>query len=123
MNTYSLYDKILNQNVAFPDEISCSDFTKDIILKLLSKNPDKRLCSKNGLYELLKHDFFSQIDFDLLMEKKLAPPINITNILNKKRKDWSSETDFNEDEIFPIKPNELEKINAYEDYFFELANN
>jgi serine/threonine protein kinase len=63
--------------VTFPDNIS-SD-AKEIITKLLDKNPDKRLGSKNGLQDLLQMQFFKDYDIKDLKNKKVSH----TKIINK----------------------------------------
>ena len=56
--------------VKFPKRISLSEDAKDVIRKLLEKNPKKRLGSQSGIEEIKKHPFFASIDFDLIVEKK-----------------------------------------------------
>jgi hypothetical protein len=43
----------------------------DLISKLLIRNMDERLQEPNVIK---KHPFFKKIDFDLLYQKKIAPP-------------------------------------------------
>ena len=49
----ALYGKII-----FPETIEISEDAKDIILKLLEKDPIKRLGSHGGIEEIKKHPFF-----------------------------------------------------------------
>ena len=73
-NLDKMYDMIKNNPVKFPKRISLSEDAKDIIKKLLEKNPKKRLGAHNGIEEIKKHPFFASIDFDLIVEKKIKAP-------------------------------------------------
>ena len=70
-NLDKMYDMIKNNPVKFPKRITLSEEAKDVIKKLLEKNPKKRLGSQNGIEEIKKHPFFASIDFDLIVEKKI----------------------------------------------------
>jgi serine/threonine protein kinase len=48
-------------------------FAKDLILKLTVTNPKKRL-GFNGANEVKSHAFFSEVDFDKVIDKKVKPP-------------------------------------------------
>ena len=48
---------------------TCNSF----IDKLLNKNPDNRLGSKDGVNEILSHPWFSDINEKDLMDKKIKP--------------------------------------------------
>ena len=78
-----LYKMLYNRNpyfiskkgrVEFPDDIKISKDAEDIILKLLEKNPSKRLGSHKGIKEIKKHPFFKSINFDLLQKKEVTAP-------------------------------------------------
>ena len=64
------FDLIRNCNVIFPSNKFISKELKDLIMKLLEKNKEKRLGFKNGYYEIIQHQFFKN-------------GANIVNILNK----------------------------------------
>ena len=53
--------------------IIVSDKARDLIEKLLVKEPEDRLGSKNGVEEILAHPWFSDIDRTLMMNKKVKP--------------------------------------------------
>ena len=53
--------------------IKVSDEAKNIIIKLLEKNPGSRL-GKNGLKEIKIHPFFGNLNFDMINHKKLKSP-------------------------------------------------
>ena len=53
--------------------LKVSDEAKNIIMKLLEKNPGSRL-GKKGLSEIKSHPFFGNLNFESLKAKKLKPP-------------------------------------------------
>ena len=73
-----MFDMILTQNPRFPDpikhKIPLSKDVKDLILKLLDKDPNNRLGAQGDAEEVLSHPWFSTLDLKSLYEKKLVPP-------------------------------------------------
>ena len=69
-NLDKMYELIKTSSVKFPKRINLSEDAKDIIRKLLEKNPKKRLGSQNGIEEIKNHPFFQSIDFNLIEQKK-----------------------------------------------------
>ena len=73
-----LLTKIKNSKVVFPDRrkyrIDYSDELMDLVLKLLDKDKNTRLGSKNDSEEILAHPFFAPINMDELMANKVEPP-------------------------------------------------
>jgi len=66
-------DMIKNKPVQFPT-LAKQGFTlsrpaKDIIIKLLSKDPKKRLGTKNDVNEVLSHPWFQSLDRDQILKK------------------------------------------------------
>ena len=45
----------------------------DLVTQLLVKDKDQRL-GKGGVEEILKHSFFSDLDFEKLEEQTMIPP-------------------------------------------------
>lgn len=70
-NRNELYEQTLKGDVLFPEHISPE--AKDIISRLLCKQPENRLGSK-GVHELKQHAFFHTINWDLLLRKEVEPP-------------------------------------------------
>ena len=66
-NHLVLGNLIRNGNIIFPDperhKIFMSDDLKDLITKLLDRNPVTRLGSRGGINEVIAHPFFQGIDF------------------------------------------------------------
>ena len=73
-NINRMYDLIKTSPVKFPKKVNLSEEAKDIIQKLLEKNPKKRLGSQNGIEEIKNHPFFAKIDFNLIEQKKVKAP-------------------------------------------------
>ena len=73
-NLDKMYEMIQTSAVKFPKRINLSDDAKDIIQKLLEKNPKKRLGAQKGIEEIKNHPFFAKIDFNLVEQKKLEAP-------------------------------------------------
>ena len=69
-----MYEMIQNSAVKFPKRITLSNEAKDIIQKLLEKNPKKRLGAQKGLEEIKNHPFFAKINFNDVEQKKLKAP-------------------------------------------------
>jgi len=70
-NVNVMYEKILYAAPKFPPSIS--DSAKDIISKLLEKDPSRRL-GAGGSVEIKKHLFFKSIDWDKIYAKEIEPP-------------------------------------------------
>ena len=73
-NLDKMYDMIKTSPVKFPKRIKLSDEAKDVIIKLLEKNPKKRLGSQKGIEEIKAHPFFASLDFDAIEQKKMKAP-------------------------------------------------
>ena len=95
-NLDKMYDMIKNSQVKFPKRIKLSDEAKDVILKLLEKNPKKRLGSQDGIEEIKKHPFFASLDFNLIEQKKLPAPF-IPDLANDTDVQYFDEEFTNED--------------------------
>ena len=73
-NLDKMYEMIQNSAVKFPKRINLSDDAKDIIQKLLEKNPKKRLGAQKGIEEIKSHPFFAKINFTDIENKKVKAP-------------------------------------------------
>ena len=82
MDKERMYDLIVTGAISFPKAITVGDKTipakvsedsKNLILKLLEKDPGTRL-GRKGLQEIKKHPFFGGINFDDLPKKKHKAP-------------------------------------------------
>ncbi|ORX49533.1 Pkinase-domain-containing protein [Hesseltinella vesiculosa] len=83
-NKKKTLEGIQKKKVQVPYYIS-SD-AKDLIIRLLRKNPNQRLGhGKDGLQRIKTHGFFRKIDWKKLAEKKLTPPIQPVVVRQKRR--------------------------------------
>ncbi len=63
------------KRIKFPDYVSAE--AQDLITKLLDVNTQTRLGSgENGVNDIKSHPFFSDIQWDLLEQKHVEPPIH-----------------------------------------------
>lgn len=68
----------MNKQHMWPDaasKISYSNELKDLVDKLLTKDPSERIGSAE---EILAHPWFKNIDIEKLKEKKLKPPFDLS---------------------------------------------
>lgn len=70
-NPEELFKLILSGQYKLPSFLSIE--ACDFISKLLTQNPNKRL-GFNGSKEIKEHAFMKEIDFDLILAKKVKPP-------------------------------------------------
>jgi serine/threonine protein kinase len=67
------YAKIISGKISYPDTFSTS--MEDIIAKLCTKNPSKRLGNmKGGIADLIKHKWFGPFDWKGLRKGTIAAP-------------------------------------------------
>ncbi|XP_077179600.1 ribosomal protein S6 kinase alpha-5 isoform X2 [Paroedura picta] len=65
--------RILKSEPPYPEEMSI--LAKDVIQRLLTKDPKKRLgCSSSGADEIKQHPFFQKINWDDMAAKKVPAP-------------------------------------------------
>ncbi|KAG6965591.1 hypothetical protein JG687_00005356 [Phytophthora cactorum] len=94
-NRKKLHQKILNEKLPLPKWLGPD--THSILKQLLERNVDKRLGSGKstmfqvkGVQAIKKHAFFKGIDWGLLEEKKVQPPI-LPNVLSNTDTTYFSE--------------------------------
>lgn len=68
----TLYEQIRTMTVEMPEEVSKD--AEDLLLKLLIKDPEKRLGSKNK-EDIKRHPFFKGLDWEKLASKGYHPPL------------------------------------------------
>ena len=84
-----MYEKIKTQQLMFPSYFD--EQCQDLIIKLLERDPKKRLGSVNDIKDIRKHEWFKDMDWIKLLNKEIEPPYR-PGMNNHKRND-SSETD------------------------------
>lgn len=81
---------ICNNELKFPNKPAISESCKDLITKLLNKNYEERLGYNNDFDDIRNHEFFKDINFNELSEKKIEsfykPEIIDVNEGIKKKK-------------------------------------
>jgi len=71
-NTNEMYRKILSEPLHFPDHDIVPPAAKDLLTKLLNRDPQQRL-GANGSAEIKAHPFFHAIDWLKLLMRKYDP--------------------------------------------------
>jgi serine/threonine protein kinase len=69
-NTNRLYHAIMHNSVKFPKNVS--DTAQDLIVRLLEKQPEKRL-GNTDCHEIMEHPFFGGLNWDDVKEKRIVP--------------------------------------------------
>lgn len=70
-----LFQRIRSAKLCFPSYVSAR--SRKLIKSLLMRDPNQRLCSKFGASEIKNHEFYQNVDWCLLYQKKNPPPIPI----------------------------------------------
>lgn len=73
-NVQGIYTGIVNKDLTFNDKISISVAGKDLITKLLRKNPSERLGFKGDADEVVSHPWFAEISIPELLKRKILAP-------------------------------------------------
>ena len=82
-NHQKLLDNILYKDLRFPETLSKN--AKDLVTKLLERNPQKRIGSgPNGTDDIKNHKFFTQINWDALSKKTTCDDENLEKIAKKE---------------------------------------
>jgi len=71
-NTNEMYRKILGEPLHFPSQDIVPSAAKDLLTKLLNRDPAQRL-GANGSAEIKAHPFFHAIDWRKLLQRKYEP--------------------------------------------------
>jgi serum/glucocorticoid-regulated kinase 2 len=76
-NTNEMYRKILSDPLHFPGPEIVPPAAKDLLEKLLDRDPQRRL-GANGASEIKTHPFFTAIDWRKLLQRKYEPSFKPT---------------------------------------------
>ena len=123
-NMQAMYRRIIKEEVVFKPGVTVSPAAKDLILKLLSKNPTQRIGSKMDSLEIMSHEFFNDIDFDYLTSKQLKSPY-IPDLSNWERnfdKDFINE-ELRESDAKVTKAVNVDDLKVFQKEFKELDYN
>ena len=95
-----LYKKIIQNKIVFQEFFS--DELKDLLKKMLDKDPKKRIGINNDKSDLKSHEFFKEINWEELSKKKINPPVDMERIIdeyNLKEKVLFNDYDYSDDNI------------------------
>lgn len=67
-----MFRLILTEKLRYPRHVSAE--AREIISKLMNKNPDRRLGSVSDVDEVMEQPFFAPIDWSDLQKKRITPP-------------------------------------------------
>ena len=116
-----IFDLICTTQLHFPSEINISDDTKDFLCRLLDKDPKKRLGCKKGFDEIINHKFFQAVIPDKIIKGVSSPPITIDiNNDNLTLNFDQMYINMKPEIIENIEPQEMTKINEFQNQFEEL---
>ena len=112
----TLYTNIVQKKLMFPEYFS--DNAKDLLKKLLEKNPEKRI----DLDDIKKHKFFKEIDWNELELKNIKPPLDLIKMKQKYLAEMRNElndqekndNDNKENLKEELKDNDYNEINKYD---------
>ena len=109
-----------------PRNYKISEDAKNIISKLLEKDPDNRL-GKNGIKEIQKHPYFNSINFEDLKKKKIKAPFKPEIITDNSDLTKNFDEEYLNLEIAESPTAEWAKDNKYQSLFdnieVEAGNN
>lgn len=71
-NRSQMYMRILNDDLELPNFLS--QYSKNLISGLLSKDPTKRLGASGGIEEIRAHPWFKSVNWKKIQSKKVHPP-------------------------------------------------
>lgn len=77
-----MYHNILNKQVIFDSNIAISANARDIIVRLLERDPNKRFGVQGDSQEILSHPWFADINVSLILQRKIIAPFqpDISNL-------------------------------------------
>ena len=93
-----MYKNISENKLLFPEFFS--EELKDLLKKMLNKNPKERIGIENDKSDLKNHEFFSDINWDDIMKKKVKPPVEMVDVREEydlKEKVEFKDVDYNKD--------------------------
>ena len=95
-----MYRNISENKLIFPEFFS--EELKDLLKKMLDKDPKKRIGIGNDKQDLKKHPFFADLNWELILNKKITPPMEMMDVreeynLKEKEKVDLTDEDYNKD--------------------------
>ena len=96
-----MYKNISENKLMFPEFFSGE--LKDLLKKMLDKDPNKRIGIKNDKSDLKNHEFFSDLNWEDIMNKRVKPPVEMIDVREEydlKEKFEFKDVDYNSDNKF-----------------------
>ena len=96
-DTDLMYKNISERNLDFPKFFS--EELKDLLKKMLDKDPKRRI----GIEGIKNHPFFTDLDWELIMNKKKQPPVEMVDVREEydlKEKVTFNDVDYNKDNSY-----------------------
>jgi serum/glucocorticoid-regulated kinase 2 len=93
-NQSEMFKNIIEKKLEFQEFFS--EEIKDLLNKMLDKDPKKRIGINNDKSDLKNHAFFEGINWDHIYHKKIKPPVNMVNV--KEEYNLSEKVEFNDDD-------------------------
>ncbi|GAA6063112.1 hypothetical protein JCM10212_002634 [Sporobolomyces blumeae] len=83
------YERILKCDIKIPNKEGYSPELKDLVRKLLNRDPAARIGATSGSNEIKLHPFFSSLSFARLALRQLSPPLRPAAVSDVDNPDYS----------------------------------
>ena len=93
-NQSEMFQNIIEKKLEFQEFFS--EEIKDLLNKMLDKDPKKRIGINNDKSDLKNHAFFEGINWDHIYHKKIKPPVDMVNV--KEEYNLNEKVEFNDDD-------------------------
>uniref|UniRef100_A0A7S2Z9S9 non-specific serine/threonine protein kinase n=1 Tax=Rhodosorus marinus TaxID=101924 RepID=A0A7S2Z9S9_9RHOD len=100
------FDRIQNDDVVWPKGVSVSASCKNLVKRLLEKDPEKRICHELGATELKRHPWFHGLKFELIRNEPppskpdVRDPLDLSQYNGVESTDLDLEVELSDDETF-----------------------
>ena len=116
-NRSKLYQNILQEEISLPSYISKAG--KDLLQELLHKNPDQRLGSYNGAYDIKIHPWFKGVSWTKVKDKKAIPPYRP----NFRHSNFDEEYTLLPINFQDFEQSRISNISEFSDFEYNLTDN
>ncbi|XP_030033759.1 protein kinase C isoform X4 [Manduca sexta] len=119
-NEDDLFESILHDDVLYP--VWLSKDAVSILKGFMTKNPSRRLGVCGGAGGIRAHQFFRDVDWDALAQRRLRPPFRPK--VKSKREAVNFDAEFTKEEpvLTPVPPDVVRAINQEEFRGFSFVN-
>lgn len=126
-HTSEMFDRILSEEVAFPQDLDLSDEIIDLISNLLIKNPKYRRGSMGGVKEIMAHPWCKKMNIKDIEGKKIETPVK-PNVFEFYVDEVSDDGELSNkmkdiyDEAFDELSEEDENERQFKNFYYESEN-